>query len=61
MGGDIEPLGRNDYKEPLVDEKIEDSLEQKKDEVPPWYLEDWKKKKIEEVWRDVWHCKSIKN
>ena len=34
MGGDTEPPGWNDYKEPIVDDNIEDSLEQKKDEVP---------------------------
>ena len=40
MAGDIEPSGQNDYVEPLVDENIEYSPKQKKDEVPSRYPED---------------------
>ena len=34
MGGDIDPSSQNDCIKPLVEENIEYSLEQKKDEVP---------------------------
>ena len=59
--GVVKQTGQNDCVNPLVDESIKELPEQRKNDVLSRYLEDWKRKKEKEVWRNAWNYKSIKN